>query len=820
MMSIRLLIALALFFSIPNFSFARQNQTLDSTFTAQIVSLIYEDKYDEAQQRLDEVENFYNNKKPPHAYVKLLVDVGSAFTEKGDYGITLHYYFLALNFAVLEGYLDMEAEALIGVGYSYYFLEQLDKGLEYAERARLLAHRLGLSDLEATAYNLLGILHAKSKHDPQIVLDHYNQALAMRRQLGNTRGVASSLSNIALVKERSGNLEEALALQQRSLELDDSIGNEYGVAWSYQMIGDLLITMNRSIEANRYLTYAEERSRKLNAREIILQTYKSRSRLLSQDRKFEEALMYSNKYNTLRDSIYNAGLANKVSTLQQTFETRERDRMIAQQQAAIAWQKRLVIGGIITGSVILALLFFYYQSYNRSIKLNYDIVESNEEIQAQAEELSEANQSLMILNTQIAEQREELQAQAEELTESNQTILSLNEKLSSDIELKKDELFKTNQELVRHNSELLQFSFTVSHNLRGPVARMLGLMNLIAMDTPLKEKKQLIQLLNKATVELDVVIKDLGLIIDSRNTLSRIREKVFFQDEWTRCIFFLADNIKDNFSIATNFNDLPYTYSVRAAVQNIFYNLLSNAIRYQSPERKLSINVSTYVQDGDIVIELSDNGLGIDLTRHKYDIFKLYKRFHPHLPGKGIGLYLIKTQVESLGGKITLESELNRGTTFRIQLPPPSKIEEQILLETEGVKLYYDANINNTIIRWKRSVSGEEYRQVFETVLQTLRTYNTPGWIADLRNQGKIPEPDRKWFMEKVLPQAVECGLKRIGTVGFTDPVRTDYYTDMRELTNHLGVELHVFGELQEAIYWMESFMTSSQLVIDEHNSS
>ena len=111
-------------------------------------------------------------------------------------------------------------------------------------------------------------------------------------------------------------------------------------------------------------------------------------------------------------------------------------------------------------------------------------------------------------------------------------------------------------------------------------------------------------------------------------------------------------------------------YTIRNYLQNILLQLLSNAIRYQSPKRKLKIHLNIQSSEQGMHIQVSDNGLGLDLSRiEPYKIFGLYQRMHTHIEGKGFGLYLVKTKVEALKGNIELESQLDVGTTFTILLP-------------------------------------------------------------------------------------------------------------------------------------------------------
>jgi signal transduction histidine kinase len=113
----------------------------------------------------------------------------------------------------------------------------------------------------------------------------------------------------------------------------------------------------------------------------------------------------------------------------------------------------------------------------------------------------------------------------------------------------------------------------------------------------------------------------------------------------------------------------PVVYSVKTYVQSILLNLLSNALKYRAPERPPVITLTARRRDGYVVVSVADNGLGIDLARHGSRVFGLYKRFHAHTEGKGLGLYLVKTQAEALGGKVEVESTPGEGSTFRVYLP-------------------------------------------------------------------------------------------------------------------------------------------------------
>lgn len=440
----------------------------------------------------------------------------------------------------------------------------------------------------------------------------------------------------------------------------------------------------------------------------------------------------------------------------------------------------------------------------------------NNQLVSKNSELTNLNHAMEIRTEEMMQQQEELKVSRELIAEANRLISKQQEKLyTSNLQLeatvrdKSAALIKTNQELVRHNNELRQFSYTVSHNLRGPVARLLGLTDLMSKPLTQFERDEIAVMIQKSGHELDEVLRDLSLIIDIRNDLYQVREKISFKEEWQKTFAMLQDQIRPEYTIDVDFEGARFVFSLRAMIQSILYNLISNAIKYRDPERNLRVLVkTTTLPDNNIVLRVSDNGLGFDIENQRENLFKLYRRFHTHVDGKGLGLYLVKTQVDTLGGEIEVESEINRGTTFTITLPTPPDTSKQIFFESEAAQIYYDANLNNTVIIWKRNISSIEYRRAFQTVLHTLKTYRTPGWIADLRLQGKVESEDQIWFLSTVIPEAKHHGLKRIAAVGFKDPIRSDYFQRMKARTADLDIELSVFESLEDATAWTEEFVT------------
>jgi signal transduction histidine kinase len=108
---------------------------------------------------------------------------------------------------------------------------------------------------------------------------------------------------------------------------------------------------------------------------------------------------------------------------------------------------------------------------------------------------------------------------------------------------------------------------------------------------------------------------------------------------------------------------------IKSYIHSIFLNLITNSIKYRHVNKELIINIKSEVANDKVIISIKDNGSGINLQEHGDKIFSLYKRFHANIEGKGLGLFLVKTQLESMGGSIHVKSEVNSGTEFIIELP-------------------------------------------------------------------------------------------------------------------------------------------------------
>lgn len=232
-------------------------------------------------------------------------------------------------------------------------------------------------------------------------------------------------------------------------------------------------------------------------------------------------------------------------------------------------------------------------------------------------------------------------------------------------EVEKEQLIR---ELTQNNKDLQQFSYITSHNLRAPLSNLTGLLNLID-DIPIEneELKEILDGFNKSTHLLNETINDLVKVIIIKDNPSIEKEdlmlKDIFEDVFSQLDFLIGLHKP---IIKFNFEEVSFLNTNKSYLESILLNLLTNAIKYKSETRKLKINITASQHDDNVLLIFKDNGIGIDLERNGDKIFGLYQRFHDYPDSKGLGLYLVKSQVETMGGTISIESKVDVGTTFTL----------------------------------------------------------------------------------------------------------------------------------------------------------
>ena len=222
--------------------------------------------------------------------------------------------------------------------------------------------------------------------------------------------------------------------------------------------------------------------------------------------------------------------------------------------------------------------------------------------------------------------------------------------------------------LQEQNRQLDEFAHIISHNLRSPVGNIKALISLLDANSTLLDYQQIFDKIKTVSSNLGETMNELMETLKVKTDTDIPRVEIRFKEIFDKVIQSLeGELIQSSASVTFDFNDAPKIYYSKAYLESIFQNLLSNALKYSSPKRKPEIRVITSKVDTGVELRVQDNGLVIHKKNHGAKLFGLHKTFHVHKEAKGVGLFLVKTQVEALGGSIKAESEVDRGTTFIVR---------------------------------------------------------------------------------------------------------------------------------------------------------
>ncbi|HEX8330887.1 MAG TPA: PAS domain-containing protein [Hymenobacter sp.] len=266
--------------------------------------------------------------------------------------------------------------------------------------------------------------------------------------------------------------------------------------------------------------------------------------------------------------------------------------------------------------------------------------------------------------TDVSEQvaARQLLAQANaELTAANQAVIARNAELRA-----------ANQQLTRTNLDLDNFVYAASHDLKQPVNNLAGLFDELRHSTTFTdpaEQEILLPMVKEALVQLATTIDDLAAVGQAQRLPDLPAETVDLAELTQEVLQTLQPQmLAARARVTTDFAARPTISYARANLRTILLNLISNSLKYADPGRPSRVHISLWLEQDRPMLLVEDNGLGFDVQRHRDELFHLFRRFHDHTEGTGVGLYLVNRIVQSNGGHVEVESEVGEGTTFRVFL--------------------------------------------------------------------------------------------------------------------------------------------------------
>jgi len=359
------------------------------------------------------------------------------------------------------------------------------------------------------------------------------------------------------------------------------------------------------------------------------------------------------------------------------------------------WFKILVVLGLVgIGYLVYYIRIYNMENTNRRLtrlvdEKTYEIVFQKEQIEKQNKELEDQKEEIVSQrdlvskqNSKIEEKNQQLEKAKKEVLRANQKLKKINEDLEGKINKRTEKLKNTLNQLLHTNKELDTFIYRASHDLKGPITRLLGLTMLAKLDNMKNNTQDFIKVIEMNSHDMNRMLNKLINVheIDKETiSYSEIEPEKLINESRNALDIILKDSpVKLN--INTRFNKKQKITSDEKLLRLTIVNLLENAVIFRK-DNEVNISIELFEEDKTLHIIVEDDGMGIE-EKYFERIFAMFFRGSEKSKGNGLGLYIVKKVMFKLGGEVSVASKENKFTRFEIKLP--LKELNKILEEQEG----------------------------------------------------------------------------------------------------------------------------------------
>ncbi len=582
----------------------------------------------------------YTDLKPKIKY--LLNNAAIAYMYRGNYDSSLSYHFKSLELREAEGDKNAIGTASNNIGLVYFKLRNYEQALQYYLRSLTIKNELNdVADLEKILINV-GLCYDQLKQSEEALVS-FNRALAscggscsetVKKEAYHGMGIANF--NLRDFTHAQENLIASLEISKAQNDKQYWIDN---LMWLSR-----IETERKNYQASlNYLNEAKQFEKESEYAESLIEYYSELARVYNLISDFANASLYQGKYIKLKDSIYSSQLIKNLARIQNTYEQRENIRTISEKDRILQLQNELikrqqiqyifiVIVTILATGLALVLIW--------------------------------ANRRQRIHNAALNDAQRVI-------TEQNEKLMKTNEYLDQQVAEKTQDLFMTNEALLQVNSELDNFIYRTSHDIRGPLVTLKGVCNVALLDVKDEVALDYLKKLDATSAKLNIILTRL-LIVNKINLWELEASKISWfeiirQIVETEKISGIPPNMVFDYEIDPDASIISDRFLLMLVVEN----LIDNAIKFHndSPRVVPFVKIKVQQEENDqVMLSVTDNGIGVNPS-DKDQIFHLFTRASDRSATGGIGLYLSKMAADRLGGKVILAITSPEGSEFHLILP-------------------------------------------------------------------------------------------------------------------------------------------------------
>ncbi len=568
------------------------------------------------------------------------------------YDRALENHFAALKLKEEAG--DIRGEwppPINNIGLVYYKIDYAEQALDFFNKALKIKLSEGDTLRTIITYNNIGLVYSEVKND-SLAIKNFNKALAISRRYRVDNYLGPAYNGLGNVYIRMGKLDSAhhcLTLATLSTKKYKSptlqSSNNY-------LFAKLFAEQKEFGLARQYLNASQELALEVRDRQRQKNNLKLMATIFEINEVFDSAYFYQKQYSALEDSIFNEKLAESLAKIQIAMEEEQNLRLIEAQEEKLVNNKLLTLFLLSVIALTVTLITVIFRNYRATSKMNLILSQTKEQIEKQKENLEAKNRALAEAQRTINEQ--------------NITLRNLNLGLEQTVKGRTEELLRSNIDLEKAVKDLDQFIYKTSHDLRGPIATMQGIINLGVIEARDPKSAEYFKTLHQVTNNLNNVLYRL---IDVHETYQRkpVFDLIRPNEAILKTVERIAESQNDpTVTIETDLAADREWVSDQALFVVIIENMLRNAYLY-ADKGDARILIKSAYDDGQLKLIFSDNGFGIQSGDEK-KVFNLFFKGSPRPGGTGLEIYTAKIAIEKLGGTISMVKPI-KDTTYAVTLP-------------------------------------------------------------------------------------------------------------------------------------------------------
>ena len=591
-----------------------------------------------------------------------LNNIGFTYYHLGSYSEALEYLLRALKMKIKIKQDYGLGQTLNNVGLVYSKLKDYSTARKYFQEAIEVSDRLKDNNIKLYSFNNIGFTYLEQGNFTQAD-KYFRESLEIAKTVNNVNWHATAYSGLAQVYYKRGLMDRARDEFKKSLTLRNDIGDRNGISEIYYYLSKMYASSGYLDSAFKYIHLSEHMLKEPEPKERLLENFELYKELYTRKKMYDSALYFQTRYIGLKDKLFNENMARNLADIQLRIQEEETIQRLADKDIQI--QRGQLLSNFFITIIILILGFaiIVYWYYKQQKRLGLDLAKKNIEIVSQKEEIESQKEALVFNNAELERAHEVIKGQIEELGE-------LNNKLQSTVDIRTKELELANQELKLANLELDNFIYKSSHDIKGPLVRLIGVCHVALLDVQDEKAREYIMMLSDTAKHVNDIFDRLKAV-SHINNVSLTQERVDF--------IATIDRIRNNLKGFEGYNSIEFVlrieedlefYADGFLIETILHNMIENAVKFQKKSDKdyKFIRVGVKREKAHIKISLVDNGIGIKETDHDH-IYKMFSRAALEHQNVGLGLYIVKQCLDKLNGTINLLRNKEKFTEFEIKVP-------------------------------------------------------------------------------------------------------------------------------------------------------